>query len=615
MLGGASAVERAKTNSNSNVITNPPEPKTMSQDSKVPDANAWQTHAEKTNYRETPNYSDTLAYAQRLADSSPLLRYGSFGKSGEGRDLPLLIGAEGETFTPESAKNSGKPVVLIQACIHSGEPDGKDAGFAMLRDIAISGTLPRLLQNLVVLFIPIYNVDGHERSSPYNRINQNGPADMGWRATTTNQNLNRDYMKADTPETRSWLKLWNKWLPDLFIDCHVTDGADYRYNITYQFEHHEGIAPSVLAWERNVIDGKVRPAMENAGDVVSWYLEFTDNRDFSKGIRDFNGSPRFSTGYVPLRNRPAILIETHMLKDYRSRVIGTYNLLRFTLEEINRDPQSLLEAVRAANEETLRNGSSQEGAQMVPVVFELTDQTVPYELKAVEYETEFSDVSGDQRVVFGSSSLDMTVPMYNTFRVKTAIARPLYYLVPAQWKEVIEVLKAHGLSLQRLKEATTVEIESYRFGDVQWPAGPFEGRFMPRFSAELFKETKTFPAFSVVVPVANELAKLAMNLLEPQAPDSLIAWGFFNAIFEQKEYGESYVLEKLAREMMAADPVLSKEFWGKVASDASFAGSAYDRLQFFYKRSRYWDPHMDIYPVGRVPMLQSFPTERLEEMG
>ena len=295
----------------------------------------WQTRAEQTDYRETAPYADTIAYAQRLASASPLLHFESFGKSGEGRQLPLLIAAEAETFTPEAAHSAGKAVVLIQACIHAGEPDGKDAGFALLRDIAITKTQPDLLKNVVVLFIPIYNTDGHERSSPFNRINQNGPAELGWRTTTSYQNLNRDYMKADTPETRAWLSLWNRWQPDLFIDCHVTDGADYQYNITYQFEHHEGIAPSVLSWEREVMNGKVFPAMEAAGNIVSWYLEFADNRDFSKGIRDFNGSPRFSTGYVHLRNRPGILIETHMLKPYKPRVIGTYDFLRFILEEVN----------------------------------------------------------------------------------------------------------------------------------------------------------------------------------------------------------------------------------------------------------------------------------------
>src|SRR5215510_15236907 len=212
--------------------------------SQAPFAPDWETHAEHTNYRETPNYAATIAYAKRLADASPLIEYRSFGKSGQGRDLPLLIASESGALTPAQAR--GKVVVLIQACIHAGEPDGKDAGFALLRDVFVTKTNAGLLNNAVLLFIPIYNTDGHERSSPYNRINQNGPADMGWRTTSTYQNLNRDYMKADTPETRAWLDLWNKWQPDLFIDCHVTDGADYRSVITYHHEHHAGVDSAVL---------------------------------------------------------------------------------------------------------------------------------------------------------------------------------------------------------------------------------------------------------------------------------------------------------------------------------------------------------------------------------
>lgn len=566
----------------------------------------WQTYAEKTNYRETPNYAETIAYAKKLDAASPLIKYTSFGHSGEGRELPLLIASEGETFTTEAARKAGKAVLLIQACIHSGEPDGKDAGFALLRDIAITQTQPGLLKNVVLLFIPIYNTDGHERSSPYNRINQNGPANMGWRATTTNQNLNRDYMKADTPETRAWLALWNVWNPDLFIDCHVTDGADYRYNITYHFEHHDGIAPSVLAWQQEVMDGKVLPATEGAGNVVSWYLEFADNRDFEKGIRDFNGSPRFSTGYVPLRNRAAILIETHMIKDYRSRVIGTYDLLRFTIAEVNGDPQRLLQATREADEQTVGQGSADGAERKVPIDFELTDKTTPYPLKALEYRTEPSDVSGDIRVLFGTKPLDVTVPMYNTFRVTQEVTRPVSYIVPPQWKEVIAVLRAHGLRLQPTLRASTIDIESYRFSQVKWPAGPFEGRFMPTFKAELINERRTYPAGSVIVPLDNNLAKLAINLLEPEAPDSLLAWGFFNAIFEQKEYGESYVLESLAREMMAQDPALRSDFLERIESDPMFASSPSSRLQFFYERSQYWDPHMNLYPVGRIMTSLTF---------
>ena len=208
-----------------------------------------------------------------------------------------------------------------------------------------------------MLFIPIYNTDGHERSRPYNRINQNGPSDMGWRTTSTYQNLNRDYMKADTPETRAWLRLWNEWQPDLFIDCHVTDGADYRCNITYHHEHHAGVDSAVLEWERDVFDDKVAPATEAAGNVISWYLEFIDNRDLTRhtGLQWFAS---FLNWICAARNRPGILIETHMIKDYRSRVIGTYDFLRAALTEVNRDPERLDTIGREADERTVAAGQS-----------------------------------------------------------------------------------------------------------------------------------------------------------------------------------------------------------------------------------------------------------------
>ena len=560
----------------------------------------WLTHAEQTDYRETPRYAETIEYSKRLDQSSPLIKFESFGKSGEGRNLPLLIAAEGDTFTPEAARHAGKAVILIQACIHAGEPDGKDAGLALLRDIAITRTRPGLLKNLLVLFIPIYNTDGHERVSPYNRINQNGPAEMGWRTTSTYQNLNRDYMKADTSETRAWLSLWNHWKPDLFIDCHVTDGADYQYNITYQHEHHAGVAPSVLAWEEKVIDKRVAPATEAAGNVVSWYLEFIDNRDLPRGIRDFNGSPRFSTGYTPLRNRPGILIETHMLKPYRPRVIGTYDFLRFTLAEVSRDPQSLLSAVREADEKTLADGRTYDPSRSYPLDFELSDKSTPYILRAVESHTEKSEISGTQRVIFGTTPVELTVPLYNDFCVKRSVAPPLYYIVPGQWINVIELLKAHGLRFQTTKEPNTIDIESYRFVDVKWAGGPFEGRLMPSFEVEVVCERRTFPAGSVIIPLAQEGAKVAINLLEPLAPDSLVHWGFFNATFEQKEYGEDYVVEKLAREMLEKNPALHEEYEKKLAGDPSFAANAHARLQFFYRRSPYWDKQMNLYPVGRI---------------
>lgn len=561
----------------------------------------WQTLAEKTDYRETPRYQETIAYSKKLAGASTQLRFQSFGQSGEGRELPLLIAASGDTFTPQAARTAGKAVIMIQACIHAGESDGKDAGFALLRDIAILKTRPGLLDKVVILFIPIYNVDGHERFSPFSRINQNGPAEMGWRATTGNLNLNRDYMKADAPETRAWLKLWTEWNPDLLIDCHVTDGADFQYNITYIYEHHAHASAPVLAWMRDAFDGRIFPATESTGNLLAQYMTFRDNRDLSKGIDGFVMPPRFSTGYTTIRNRPGITIETHMLKDYRNRVRGTYDLLRFTLEEVNRNPEKLLRAVRLADAETVRAGQSYDAGRRYPLQIQITDKARPFRFKGVESRTEQSDVSGATRVVFGTKPVEVTIPFYDESRVGAAVATPLYYVVPPQWREVINVLKAHGLRLQMLAAPATIEVESYRFENVKFATAPFEGHIVPtEFTKTVVRERRTFPKGSIVISMAQPAANVAVHLLEPDSPDSFIAWGFFNVIFEQKEYGEDYVLEKLAREMLAKDENLRREFEQKLKSDEKFAANPTARLNFFYERSPYWDKQLKLYPVGRV---------------
>lgn len=562
----------------------------------------WQTHAEKTDYRETPTYAETIAYARRLASASEWIRYQEFGRSGMGRPLPLLIAAKGGDFTPQDARRAGKPVVLIQACIHAGETDGKDAGLALLRDIAITKSRQALLDRAVVVFIPIYNVDGHERRSPYNRINQNGPAEMGWRGNATNLNLNRDYMKADAPETRAWLRLWNEWRPDLFIDCHVTDGADFRYNVTYQFEQHENLHPAIRRWSVDAFEGKIIPSAEGSENLFSPYMVFRDNRDPSKGIDSFIATPRFATGYVPVtRNRPALLIETHMLKEHRSRVRGTYDILRASLEEVNRDPSGLLNAVRKADEDTLSSSGVAGSSERLALSVRLTDVATPKLLKGWRYDTKLSEISGALSVAWDTAQpSDTTVPFYTKASTAAAVSTPLFYIIPPQWKDVIEVIEAHGLKTERLAEEATLEVESYRFRDVKFAAAPFEGRMMVEFKSEPVKERRAYPAGSVLVTLKQVDARVAVHLLEPDAPDSLVAWGFFHPIFEQKEYGESYKLEKLAREMLAKDEDLRREFERRVAEDARFASSASERLRFFYERSPYWDVRLNLYPVGRL---------------
>ena len=558
----------------------------------------WQTLAETTDYRKSWNYADTIAFARKLDKTSDKIVYQSFGKSGEGRDLPLLIAADGKEFTPEKAKKSGKAIVLIQAGIHSGEIDGKDAGFALLRDIVITKTRGDLLKNAILLFVPIYNVDGHELSSPYNRINQNGPDEMGWRGTSANLNLNRDYMKADAPETRAFLKLWNEWQPDFFFDLHVTDGADFQYNVTYEYAHFGEVSPFVKDWMNQYFDGKIAAEVEKEGNLLTHYLEF-GGREVTSGIFTFIATPRFATGYVALRNRPGLLIETHSLKPYKSRVRGTYDVLWKTIEEINRSKASLFEANRKADEETVNRGKTYDATRQFPLQIGLSDKAQDFKLKAVEYKLEDSQISGGKKIVYGTKPTEILVKKYDDGIVKSSVAPPLYYIVPPQFQDAIERLEAHGVKFERITKPLTVEVETYRLTEPKWATAPFENRLPVTYKTVPLTDIRTFPANSVLVRLDQTAANAAIHLLEPNSGDSLAAWGFFNAIFEFKEYFSDFVMEKIAAEMLAKDENLRKEFEEKL-KDENFAKNPRMRLNFFYGRSPYFDKRVGVYPVGRI---------------
>jgi hypothetical protein len=556
-------------------------------------ADDWRTPAEKTGLLETPRLDATVAYLKRLAAASPWIRVTSFGRSGEGRDLVLVIAAKDGLFDPAAAAKSGRVTVLVQAGIHAGEIDGKDAGLALLRDIAITREKAALLDHVVLLFMPIYNVDGHERFGPWNRINQDGPKESGWRVTARNLNLNRDYMKADAVETRAWLKVYNAWRPDLLVDSHVTDGADFQYDVTYAIETGPNVPPGIAAWTNDTLLPRLLPALEARGHLVAPYVFLVDDADPGKGQTGAISEPRFSTGYTVLRNRPSFLIETHMLKDYPTRVRATYDTLVGLLEAVGRDPERLRAAVRAADAEAARPGRT-------PLRFKTTDKARPIEFKGYAWRREPSAVSGALKVVYGRDPVTRMVDRFDQFETTIEVERPRAYLVPPQWTEVIDVLRAHGLRLLRLAEPLSAAVGGYRLSEPKWQEAPFEGRHMVTFKSERADGvTREFPRGTVVVPLDQPDAALAVNLLDPQAPDALAAWGFFDAVFEQKEYFESYVMERMAQEMLDKDKALRADFETALA-DPKFAASPRLRLEFFYRRSPYWDDRVGLYPVGLV---------------
>ncbi len=596
----------------------------QAQSKKTPPSGGWRTPAETSDYRTTPRDAETIAYARRLQAASPRqVRLETFGKSGEGRDLFILVVSKDGVFEPAAIHRAGRPIVLVQNAIHAGEMDGKDASLALLRDIVITKEKAALIDRAVLVVIPIYNVDGHERFGPYNRINQNGPRETGWRTQARNLNLNRDYMKADAPETRAFLRLWTRWLPDLFVDTHVTDGADFQYDTTYGLDTGPDVFPALAAWKRDALGPYLEKVVGAAGHVISPYINLKNDTDPSQGTTTAQDPPRFSTGYINLQNRPAVLLETHMLKDYRTRVLGAYEFLRALLEIANRDARTIIEMNRAADAATIAAGKKFDPAARVPLRLQSDGRTEPFTFRGFKSRITRSDVSGAARIEYTREPVEMTVPREIGLRIIVDTAPPRAYIVPAQWTAVIDVLRAHGLRLVTTTRAWEGEVETYRCEGATWNERSFEGHqvlFSPGEGSArpgatpgdcvLVRERLSFPAGSAVVPLDQRAARVAIHLLEPQAPDSLLAWGFFNAIFERKEYAEPYVMESVARDMLAKDPKLREEFERRVAEDKDFAASPEARLDFFYRRSSWWDARLGLYPVGRLASLEGLPQGR-----
>jgi len=560
----------------------------------------WLTYYEKSGYTKTPRYDETIDYCRRLDKASPWVKYTSFGISPQGRELPLVILSKAQIFDPIKAVQSGKAIILIQSGIHSGEIDGKDASLMLMRDIAITKQYVKLLDNTILLFVPIFSVDAHERFGPYNRINQNGPEEMGWRVTAQNLNLNRDYMKADTPEMRAMLTLFSTWLPDFYVDCHVTDGIDFQYDITYAMETAQNIDLHVSKWVKEKLLPESLPKVEASGHKIFTYVFPREENDLSKGLSGGAATPRFSTGYGALQNRPTLLIETHMLKPYKTRVGATYHLLKAVIECINNDPKALRSAVRAADEATIQAGRTFSPKKSLPLSFALSDKSQTRNFLGITSRFEQSTISGTQRRIYTGEPFEISVAFFDDIAVADSVSIPLAYLVPQEWKFVADVLKVHGVKVDRLAVSVSIEVESYKFADVKFRERPYEGRQGATFKTELIKESRSYPKGTLVIRTNQRAAKVAIHLLEPKSPDSFVSWGFFNAIFEQKEYAESYVMEEVAVKMLAEDSTLKQEFEQKVRSDSTFAKSPDARLNWLYLRSKWTDPWVNKFPIGRI---------------
>lgn len=556
------------------------------------------TVAEKTAWKSTSNYEETLSFLRELCRLHPAFKLTRFGVSPQGRELPLLIVSRERAFTPNVARALPKPIVLIQNGIHSGEIDGKDAMLQILREIA-TGHAKSLLDAATLLVIPIYNVDGHERISPYNRPNQDGPVDgMGYRTTTAGYDLNRDHLKLETVEARALVALVNAWQPQLHVDNHVTDGSDLAWDVMFSWAEAPLLAPSLGAWQSTHLP-PVFAAVAAAGHPWGPYVDLDDSLDPSKGFSSWVGQPRYSTSYFAMRNSISILVETHSHKPFQQRVAANRAFLEALLSEIARDPKSLIDAAQAARERTVDLGRADAAPSDIAVVYAGEEHGEPYRLPLYRYSLEKSVVSGGDVLLYQSGEVhEIEVPWRHKPVVTQKLARPRGYLVLPGWPQIEARLDGHGLHYSRLAQAETVDVETIRLGEPKFAERSYQGRHGVSVDALRTRETRHVPAGTLFINADQPKFELAVQLLEPEAVDSLVSWGLLSSLFENKEWINEFVLEAWAREQLKNPEIATA--WQQALSDQGFASNGDARFSWWQQRHPSWDKEARLMPVMRL---------------
>jgi murein tripeptide amidase MpaA len=562
------------------------------------------TVSERSDFVRTGRYDEVIrlcdAFAQRHPDA---VRCVDFGTTPEGRPMKALVATRSGAFTPEQARAKDIPVLLVQGGIHAGESDGKDAGFLALRQVLDGEAAPGALERQVLLFVPVFNIDGHERFGRWNRPNQRGPEEMGWRTTAQNYNLNRDYLKADAPEMQAMLALVQAWDPLLYVDLHVTDGAKFRHDVSYQIEPvHAGdveLRKDGLALRGALVDA----VAAQGAHPLTFYPSFVVEDDPASGFVDGVAPPRFSHGYFQLRNRFGLLVETHSWKEYPVRVKITRDTIVAVLAQIARHGSDWLRDAHAADRRAAKLGG-----KPVALDWKATDKVRTVDFLGYAYTRTLSDISGTLMTHYDENTPQLwKLPLRDEIVPGRSVAAPKGgYLVPAAHAAWVGAkLAQHGVDFRRLDAALpAAKVEAFRAGQATFDATSVEGHQRLALEGAWKPETRDVAAGALFVPIAQPKARLVMALLEPQAPDALAAWGEFNNAFERKEYMEPYVAEEVARAMLAKDPALRARFEQKLRDDADFAANPRARLDFFYRLHPSWDERYNLYPVlrtARVP--------------
>jgi hypothetical protein len=551
------------------------------------------TKFEQTQAKETPTYQEIITWWKMMDDRFPAIKMQAMGPSDAGFPLHLVLVSNDGDFDMASLRRKNKRIILINNGIHPGEPDGIDASMLLVRDIAVHKT--KLPDNVVLAIIPVYNIGGCLNRSPWYRADQNGPAAFGSRGNSQNLDLNRDFIKCDSKEARSFAAIFHQCDPDVFIDNHVSNGADYQHVMTLLTTQYNKMGGVMGNYLHNEFEPGLYKLMKEKGYDLVPYVEFNGNTPESGMTAYFDGA-RYSSGYATLWHSFAFVPETHMLKPYAQRVAATLALMESMIAFTTKNSA----VIHQLREQTKQSVKQQPG---FPVSWKLdTTQVDQVLFKGYEAGHKPSEVSGLPRLYYDRSKpYEKKIRYYNYYASRIAINKPAAYIIPQGWWTVIDLLKLNKVKMQVLAKDTSIEVEVYHIDDYKTLPRQYEMHHLNTgVAVSSRKQVMHFRKGDYYIPLNQPANRFLVEVLEPQGDDSYFAWNYFDAILSRKEGYSAYAFEDLAAQYLNEHPDIKKQLDARRAADTAFAKSASAQLDFVYKNSPYFEPEYLRYPVYRV---------------
>ncbi|TMM32022.1 hypothetical protein FDT66_00730 [Polaribacter aestuariivivens] len=550
------------------------------------------TQFEKSEGKETPEYKDVISYYEDLANEYSEVSMFSFGQTDAGEPLHLVVYNEGSIYNIEEITNSKKNRILINNGIHPGESDGIDASMMLLRDIVQNDSLKKKYKNTLIAVIPVYNIGGALNRNSHTRANQNGPLAYGFRGNARNYDLNRDFIKQDTKNAAAFAEIFHAVNPDIFIDNHVSNGADYQYAITHLFTQHNKLGGNLGAFLENEMRPQMEASLQQKNIIITPYVNVWGNTP-EAGFSQFFDSPRYSTGYTTLFNTLGLMVETHMLKPYKIRVEQTYELLFSALDFGEKNSEKIKDLRAKAVEEVLSK-------KTYPISYKV-DQENPTTLQFKGYEATMieSKVTNGKRLFYDTNKpFTKETKYYNNFIADKEITIPKAYILPQGWHEVIERLDINNIEYTQFKKDITISVEVHHVVDYKTRNSAYEGHYL-HYNTTVEKSTKEihFRKGDLYIPTQQNGVRYLLETLEAEATDSFFNWNFFDTVLQKKEGYSAYVFEDIAEKILTDNADIKNAFDEKMKNDETFAKNPRMQLDFVYKNSPHYEPAHLVLPV------------------